>query len=96
MFNASPQVQKFHSIDFLHLVAGETARVVVCCEVVEGLVTHFNQRTYLCPCSDCGMCEIGRPTRYHAFLRVFFRSKHFLLRTTGAAANKLKEMSPIE
>lgn len=94
MFGAEPRAREFSPVPILTWKEGAHEQLVVLSDVVEGVYTHYFDRSFLCPVADCSLCEGGRRARYYAFLTVGLRGRKWLLRLTDAPANSLLGAPP--
>lgn len=61
------------------------------------LNTHYTSRTLVCPGEpECGLCDLGKPTTWYAYLAIEREGKAYLLRLTAPALgrNKLSQFAP--
>lgn len=68
---------------------------VLCVSTLEGVYTHFDGKTRICPgAALCRLCAIGRSRRYQGFFACVHADNRYLVRLTAEAALRLVAHPP--
>jgi hypothetical protein len=94
MFGQSP-VSSVPNVMKIVKLSPEVVEELICVsDGMEGVQTHYLQRTVICGGAECALCLDGRPTRFLGFVAVRWRLGLGLLRLTSGPATQLMAMQP--
>lgn len=93
-FGQSPVNERHCVLRIVRLSPDHYEQMIVISEGMEGVQTHYTNRTVICGGDECKLCFEGRPTRFLGFVVVRWRLGRGLLRLTSGPATQLMAMRP--
>ncbi len=94
-FGHSPVSDPHCVVKIVRLPLNQVESLIITSDCMEGVQTHFTDRTVICGGDDCSHCFQGRPTRFLGFIVVRWRLGKGLLRLTSGPATQLMGFNPV-